>query len=70
MEAIRKQLVTSLSLDSDHIAILHDLHNIPLRKFFAEMASLRKLFTLGQMGFYLFQWCKAHPTNDRRPPLK
>ena len=54
MEAIRKQLVTSLSLDSDHIAILDDLHNIPLRKFFAEMASLRKLFTLGQMGFYLF----------------
>jgi hypothetical protein len=60
LDSIRKQLVTSLfylpkggGLDADHIAILDDLHNVPLQMFLTE-AERVKLFTLGQMGFYLF----------------
>jgi len=60
IEAIRKQRVSSLfflprgaGLDADHMAILDDLHSIPLNSFREEIGRL-KLFTLGQMGFYLF----------------
>lgn len=60
IDAIRKQRVTSLfylppggDLDGDHVALLDDLHSIPLQTFLAE-AERTKLFTLGQMGFYLF----------------
>ena len=58
--SIRKQLVSSLfylpqggGLDADYIAVLDDLHNIPLQRFMQESEKV-KLFTLGQMGFYLF----------------
>jgi hypothetical protein len=60
IESIRKQEITSLfylpqgaGLDADYIAILDDLHNIPLQTFL-NVAERTKLFTLGQMGFYLF----------------
>jgi hypothetical protein len=60
IDSIRKQRVTSLfylprgaALDSDHIAVLDDLHNIPLQRFL-EDSDRTKVFTLGQMGFYLF----------------
>jgi hypothetical protein len=60
MEAIRKQRITSLfylpkggQLDEDHIALLDDLHNVPLATFEAS-TSRSKLFTLSQMGAYLF----------------
>jgi hypothetical protein len=60
IEAIRKQRVTSLFflpkgglLDEDHIALLDDLHNVPL-KMFDEFEARSKLFTLSQVGFYLF----------------
>jgi hypothetical protein len=60
VDAIRKQRVSSLfflprgaGLDADHMAILDDLHSIPLNSFREEIGRL-KLFTLGQMGFYLF----------------
>jgi len=60
INAIRKQRVTSLfylpsgaDLDGDHVALLDDLHTIPLQRFLTE-AERAKLFTLGQMGFYLF----------------
>jgi hypothetical protein len=60
LDSIRKQRVTSLfylpeggGLDADHIAILDDLHNVPLKMFLKEVDRV-KLFTLGQMGFYLF----------------
>jgi hypothetical protein len=60
LEAVRKQRVTSLfylpqgdKLDSDYIALLDDLHNLPIESFQRE-ATKSKLFTLGQMGFYLF----------------
>lgn len=58
--AIRKQQVTSLfylpaegTLDGEHIAILDDLHSIPYRAFEAERTRT-KIFTLNQIGFYLF----------------
>jgi hypothetical protein len=58
--AIRQQRVSSLfflpqgnGLEVDHVAILDDLHSIPLAAFSRE-AKKTKLFTLGQMGFYLF----------------
>jgi hypothetical protein len=57
--AIRKQHVTSLfylpmgaSLNEDHVALLDDLHTLPLRMF--QNADRPKLFTLSQVGFYLF----------------
>lgn len=60
ISAIRKQAVTSIfflpkgaDLNSDHIALLDDLHTIPHPHFLSE-ASRKNLFTLGQMGFYLF----------------
>jgi hypothetical protein len=60
IDSIRKQRITSLfylpqgaGIDADHIAILDDLHNIPLQTFL-NVAERTKLFTLGQMGFYLF----------------
>jgi hypothetical protein len=60
VEAIRKQHITSLfylprggQLDEDHIALLDDLHNVPLAAFEANTDRL-KLFTLSQMGAYLF----------------
>src|SRR5262249_8397784 len=58
--SIRKQQVTSLffvpggaNLQGDHIALLDDLHSLPLKIFLDEQEK-SKLFTLGQMGFYLF----------------
>jgi hypothetical protein len=60
IDAIKKQRVTSLfylprggALDDDYIALLDDLHNVPIQTF-SEQPGRAKLFTLGQMGFYLF----------------
>jgi hypothetical protein len=60
IDSIRRQLVSSLfflpsgaGLEAEHIAILDDLHNIPLN-IYREESTKSKLFTLSQMGFYLF----------------
>src|SRR5262245_54491687 len=60
VRSIRKQQITSLffvpaggNLEGDHIAVLDDLHSVPLGHFVAEKDRV-KLFTLSQMGFYLF----------------
>jgi len=60
MTAIRRQHVSSLFflphgglLDTDYIAILDDLHTIPF-EIFRHNSERVKLFTLSQMGFYLF----------------
>jgi hypothetical protein len=60
LTAIRRQHVTSLfflprgaQLEAECIAILDDLHTIPLHVFQKETQRV-KLFTLTQMGFYLF----------------
>lgn len=59
-EAIKKQQVTSifylpkgLSLEKDSIAILDDLHSLPLSSVAANKDKI-KYFTLSQVGFYLF----------------
>ncbi|SRR5258707_7859598 len=60
LTAIRRQHITSLfflphggSLETDYIAILDDLHTVPFDVFEKE-PQRAKLFTLNQMGFYLF----------------
>jgi hypothetical protein len=59
IDSIRKQRITSLfflpkggALEDDHIALLDDLHNVPLDVFRA-VEKRSKLFTLSQMGAYL-----------------
>jgi hypothetical protein len=59
LSAIKKQHVTSVfylptgaNLAEDHIALLDDLHPVPLEMFLN--ADQPKLFTLSQVGFYLF----------------
>lgn len=60
LDAIRRQRVSSIfflprdgALDADHIALLDDVHNLPFPRFKSE-GRRAKLFTLNQMGFYLF----------------
>jgi hypothetical protein len=57
--AIKKQQITSVfylpmgaNLSEDYIALLDDLHTVPLHMF--RNADQPKLFTLSQVGFYLF----------------
>lgn len=57
--SIRKQLVSSLfylpqgeRLETDYVALLDDIHSIPLSHF--KQQTTQKLFTLSQVGFYLF----------------
>jgi hypothetical protein len=77
ISAIRQQSVTSLfflpkggDLEADHIAVLDDLHNVPSEAFLGE-AMRRRLFTLSQMGFYLFvlklsiHFCRFQEDLDR-----
>jgi hypothetical protein len=72
LQAIREQGVTSIfylpkgaTLDADHIALLDDLHTVPL-DYFTKKAERTKLFTLGMTGFYLFlfklsvHFCRFH----------
>ncbi|MCW2218303.1 hypothetical protein M2232_001835 [Bradyrhizobium japonicum] len=77
IDSIKKQLVTSLfylprgaGLDEDHIALLDDLHNVPLGAFGARQDKA-KLFTLSQMGAYLLllkisiHFCRLGENVDR-----
>lgn len=57
---VRVQGVTSLfylpadeALKEDHIAVLHDLHSIPLKAFIDD-TSRSRVAALSQLGFYLF----------------
>lgn len=72
INAIRDQKVTNLfylpkgnGLDDDYIALLSDLHTIPLDEF-QKIDGREKLFTLSQVGFYLFvlklsvHFCRFH----------
>lgn len=72
LESIRRQEVTSLfflpagyGLESEHIALLDDLHNVSVDKF-AKDDKRKKLFTLSQSGVYLFilklsiHFCRFH----------
>lgn len=76
IRAIREQDVTSLfylprqaCLDDDYIALFDDIHNIPLS--ILNTKEQKKLFTLSQVGFYLFifklsvHFCRFHENIDR-----
>ncbi|KAB2907040.1 MAG: hypothetical protein F9K26_12685 [Ignavibacteriaceae bacterium] len=77
IKAIKEQNVTTLfflpkgnGLDDDYIALLNDLHTIPLEAIQAS-TERKKLFTLSQIGFYLFilklsvHFCRFHENIDR-----
>lgn len=77
--AIKEQNITNLfylpkgaHLDNDYVALLGDVHTVPL-KVFQERQDRQKLFTLGQTGFYLFvlklsvHFCRFHEEVDRFP---
>ena len=70
--AIKEQKVTSLfylpqgkGVDSDCIALLEDVQSIPFSSFNSRQAK-QKLFTLSDVGFYLFlmklsvHFCRFH----------
>lgn len=72
VSSIKLQKVTSLfylpkggCLESDHIAVLDDLHTLPTLCFYRK-ADREKQFTLSQAGFYLFlfklsiHFCRFH----------
>lgn len=74
---IKAQRVTSMFylpaddlLDEDHVALLDDLHSMPVE--FHQKAA-EKLFTLSMAGFYLFvfklsvHFCRLHENVDRSP---
>jgi len=77
--AIKEQNVTTLfylpkgaGLDDDYIARLDDMHTIPTH-FFQAIQTRKKLFTLSQVGFYLFllklsiHFCRFHEEIARSP---
>lgn len=60
LRQIRAQAVTSLfylpaegALEEEHIALLQDLHSIPLKTFLDD-ANKSRIVSLHQLGFYLF----------------
>jgi hypothetical protein len=72
VSSIKRQQVTSLfylpkggCLESDHIALLDDLHTLPVQ-LFCKITNREKQFTLSQAGFYLFlfklsiHFCRFH----------
>lgn len=76
IRAIREQHVTTLfyfpkeaCLDDEYIALLDDIHTIPLSKFNSK--DQKKLFTLSQVGFYIFifklsvHFCRFHENVNR-----
>ena len=75
ISAIRTQSVTNVFylppdgvLDEEYVALLDDIHSMPLSAFKPE-----KFFTLSMAGFYLFifklsvHFCRLHEQVDRRP---
>lgn len=79
LDAIRAQKITSLFylpkgayLEEDYIALLDDLHTVPYQVFNAR-TERQKIFTLSQVGFYLFllklsvHFCRFHEEVHRSP---
>jgi hypothetical protein len=77
--AIKEQRVTSLlylpkgaDLEEDYIALLDDVHTVPYQAFNLREEK-KKLFTLSNVGFYLFvlklsvHFCRLHEEIDREP---
>jgi hypothetical protein len=76
---IKAQRVTSMFylpvdglLDEDHVALLDDLHSMPIE---VHSQAAEKLFTLSMAGFYLFvfklsvHFCRLHEDVDRSPRI-
>lgn len=76
--AIKEQKVTALyylpkggALDDDYVAVLDDVHTIPLKRYIAQNDK-QKLFTLSQVGFYLLllklsvHFCRFQENIERR----
>jgi hypothetical protein len=72
LESIRKQYITTLfylpvglGLEEEYIALLDDIHTIPYQSF-ENQKDTTKLFTLSQVGFYIFlfklsvHFCRFH----------
>lgn len=72
VSAIKKQHITTLfylpkgaDLDDDYIALLDEVYTIPFNSF-NERRDKKKIFTLNQIGFYLFlfklsvHFCRFH----------
>lgn len=59
-------------LDEDHVALLDDLHSMPVK---VHREAAEKLFTLSMAGFYLFvfklsvHFCRLHEDVDRSPKI-
>ena len=79
VQAIKEQRVTSLvylpkgsALDNDYVALLDDIHTVPYQAFRARDEK-KKLFTLSNVGFYLFvlklsvHFCRLHEEIVRDP---
>mgnify|MGYP003385861024 CR=1 FL=1 len=75
--AIKEQNITTLfylpkgaNLGEDFVALLGDVHSIPYQAFDA-LKDNQKIFTLSQVGFYLFifklsvHFCRLHEEVDR-----
>lgn len=75
--AIKEQSVTTLfylpkgaNLEEDFVALLSEVHTVPYRTFDACVGK-QKIFTLSQVGFYLFllklsvHFCRFHEEVDR-----
>lgn len=58
------------NLDDDYVALLDDIHTAPFPQF-QRQKDKQKLFTLSQVGFYLFlfklsiHFCRFHENIDR-----
>jgi hypothetical protein len=78
--AIKEQRVSSLiylpegaGLDGDYVALLNDLHTVPYAAF-SSKNERKKLFTLSNVGFYLFvlklsvHFCRLHEEVLRGDP--
>jgi len=75
LQAIKSQSITNMfylpadgPLDEEHVALLDDLHSMPLE---VHRESAKKLFTLSMVGFYLFvfklsvHFCRLQENVDR-----
>lgn len=74
---VRAQLISDLfylpadvAIGGEHIALLHDIHTIPISKFSPD-GSTKRIFSLSYVGFYLFifklsvHFCRMHEAIDR-----
>jgi hypothetical protein len=79
LNAIKEQKITTIfylpkgaKLEEDYIALLSDVHTVP-KEVFEAREDRQKLFTLSQVGFYLFilklslHFCRFHEGIERNP---